>query len=264
MRLPLFVGLDLHGTLLDKREQLPRRYVQPLVEHLRAMRPWARLYVCTGNDMGFVRDVLPPEVRRTLHGYVLETGASVMQRGKEVPLTSARTRREVAHLRSVLEGAGLPGVKHFAPRLTSVSVFTQRPYTRDPPAKLVPAVQRIVRREGLAERFDVKFSSVAVDVVPRGFHKHRGLAAIAGKHPIAAIADSQNDWEFLVHSDLAFLPRNASPEVERILAAHGKPILPMSKVAPGWHRGLALRAPHAQTRGALEALGFLRAAHRAG
>jgi hydroxymethylpyrimidine pyrophosphatase-like HAD family hydrolase len=259
-RLPLHIGLDLHGTLLDKRERLPPRYVRPLVRQLRALRPRARLYVCTGNDMGFVRNVLPPEVRRALHGYVLETGASAWQRGREVPLTSERTRREVARLRSALEEAQLPGVKHFAPRHTSVSVFTRRPYTRDPPQALVPAVRRIVRHEGLARRFDVKFSSVAVDVVPRGFHKHRGLRALAGRCSIAAIADSQNDWEFLARSDFAFVPRNASPEVLRILAEHGKAVQPLGRVAPGWHRGLVLRAAHAETRGALDALAFLDAA----
>jgi hydroxymethylpyrimidine pyrophosphatase-like HAD family hydrolase len=254
------VGLDLHGTLLDKRERLPTRYARPLGRRLRRARRWARLYVCTGNDMGFVRRVLPPEVRRALHGYVLETGASVWDHGRERPLTSARTRAEVARLRRALEEAGLEGVKRFAPRHTSVSIFTRRPYGRDPPAALVPAVRRVVRREGLAARFDVKHSSVAVDVVPRGFHKHQGLSAIAAARPIVAIADSQNDWEFLVRSEYAFLPRNASATVLRILAEHGKAVLPLGRAAPGWHRGVALRAPSIQTRGVLECLDFLEAA----
>jgi hydroxymethylpyrimidine pyrophosphatase-like HAD family hydrolase len=262
-RFPVVVGLDLHGTLLDKQERIPPRLVAPLARALRAARPWARLYVCTGNDMGFVRAALPPTVRRALHGYVLETGASAWERGRERALTPRATQAEAQHIQAALEERGLPGLKHFARRLTTVSAFTRDPYRRHRPAKLVPLVEEVVASLGLGGSFDVKYSSVAVDVVPRGWDKDVGLRKVARGRPTVAIADSQNDWEFLARSDYAFVPRNVAPGVVRILRREGRPVVPLAKAAPGWHPALALRAPRAETAGVLDAFAFLAQAAQA-
>ena len=54
----LHIGIDMHGTLIsDREERIPPHLVGPLINALRKVRESgnAMLYLCTGNDLGFVR-----------------------------------------------------------------------------------------------------------------------------------------------------------------------------------------------------------------
>lgn len=84
----LHIGIDLHGTLITNDEIVPAEAVQPLLAAFGRLHGIAKLYLCTGNDLGFVQRKIPEEVLSHFDSYVLETGCVVSNKSDEKVLAS--------------------------------------------------------------------------------------------------------------------------------------------------------------------------------
>ena len=227
----LHVGIDLHGTLItDHSEEVPPTSRPRLLAAMERVKGLARLYVCTGNDLGFLHRKLPTEVLDRMDGAVLETGCVVSDLRTETILVDPLVVRRVKMLEGLLQEKRFEWVYKFARRLATVSLFTRRGLCA---ADFRDEVERQVQALGFSDVVIVTYSSVAVDVIPRGFNKLTGLRRLAGSEPAVGIADSMNDLELIRGADYAFLPANSSPELLERLRQSGKRIerIPVSAAA---------------------------------
>ena len=203
---PLVLGLDLHGTLLQPGEIMPPELVPQLADVAARLQPRIDLMICTGNDLDFVRRKVPPSILEPVAAYVLETGCSMSQDGQtEHVLTTPPERAAIASLETRLRAARFPELDYFAHRLTTISMFC-----RDPRA-FFARVSDFVSKAPEAPAVLITYSSVAVDILPAGYHKARGLITLAHGRPTIGVADSMNDLPLLAHADYAFAPANLAP-----------------------------------------------------
>ena len=250
----LHVGIDLHGTLItDHPEQVPPQALPRLLTAMDALGRRARLYVCTGNDLGFLRRKLPPEVMKRLDGAVLETGCVASDLAAETVLVAPEVLAAVKALEQDLRGCRFPWVYKFARRLATISMFTQLGLRA---ADFRDTVEREVSRLGGAQLVQVTYSSVAVDVIPRGFNKLTGLRRLAGDQPVVGIADSMNDLELVRGADYAFLPANCARELLSSLERSGKPVQEIGE-ASGLRPHVAILCTESFTDAVSQALTFL-------
>ncbi len=245
------IGIDLHGTLLAPGEKFADELVVPIARELDRLKSKAVLWLCTGNDLSFVELKVPAPVREMMDGYVLETGCSVSrdQQTEEV-ITTWEERRTIKELEKLMRSMNFPELNYFAHRLTSISMFT------DSPRPFYAKVKRIVDKTAYRDRVLVTYSSVAVDILPRGYDKHRGLSAVSDGRKTIGIADSANDLNLLLRSDYAFAPSNFARELEPVLLREGRKIAELSHLGSLEPNTLAL-AVAPETKGALEILRFL-------
>jgi len=250
----MYLGIDMHGTLLGEDERVPAECVKPLIESLDALRSKLRIYLCTGNDLGFVNRKIQPELLERFDGYVLETGCVLSDKLSETVIVPEETVRRIKELQARLEERKLPQVYKFARRLATISLFTRYGLS---PADFREVVQERVNELGFADFVHVVYSSVAVDVIPRGYDKHTGIKRVAGEDEIVAIADSMNDLHFLRRADYTFLPANASAEARRILAEEGREVRPLHE-ATRLQKHLTAQSDRPYTWGVIEILVWLR------
>jgi len=250
----LHVGIDLHGTLItDHPEEIPERSLPGLLEAMRNLRGKARLYACTGNDLGFLQRKLPAKVMALLNGAVLETGCVASDLSTETVLVESGVLASLKHLEEELRGLELPWVYKFARRLATISMFTRVGLSaRDFRAP----VEGHVRRLGFGVLGQVTYSSVAVDLIPIGFNKLAGLRRLAGDEPVVGIADSMNDLALVSGADYAFLPANCSEELLRRLDHAGKRVQKIGE-APGLDPDVAVLCSERFTDAVSQALNFL-------
>jgi hydroxymethylpyrimidine pyrophosphatase-like HAD family hydrolase len=255
--LAYIVGLDLHGTLLEPGEVIREELVPEITHALERVRQRALVYLCTGNDKSFVDRKVPESIREILDGYVLETGCSISQdKDTETVLTTMDERRTIKNLERLLKIQEFPEVNYFAHRLTSIAMFTD-----DPPGFFI-RVKGFVDETEFREDVDVIYSSVAVDIIPKGYNKFRGLHAAAEGRKTIGIADSINDLPLLMESDYAFSPKNLAPGIIEILSHPGhhyfgrRTIKPLSQ-ASGMQAEAILVAESTETEGVKEILEFL-------
>ena len=250
----LHVGIDLHGTLIgDHPEEVSAQALPRLLEAMRALRHRVRLYACTGNDLGFLRRKLPVEVLSLLDGAVLETGCVGSDLETETVLVDAQALATIRALEADLRTRHFPWVYKFARRLATISMFTRIGLRA---ADFRDETQDAVTRQGSAELVRVTYSSVAVDIVPKGFNKLTGLRRLARGEPVAGIADSMNDLELVSGADYAFLPANSSEELLRRLALSGKSVREIGE-ASGLRSQEAILCSEGFTEAVTEALEFL-------
>lgn len=215
MQSSLCIGIDLHGTLLpSKTEQIPTKLLKPLKEAIKALRENHELFICTGNDLGFVKRKIPASVLELFDGMVLETGCVASNGESEEVLVSEKIVKQVKELEGKLKDLEFPQVYKFARRLATISLFT---CFGQEPEILAFEVSGFVKEFGFGNVVRVTYSSVAVDLVPKEFNKLSGLMFFAKENKTVAIADSMNDLEFPLGADFAFIPKNASPKLEKIL-----------------------------------------------
>jgi len=245
------IGIDLHGTMLEAGEKFPEDLVAPIARELDRLKSKALLWLCTGNDLSFVEKKVPEPVLDMLDGYVLETGCSVSRdkRGEEV-ITTADERRGIKQLEAMLAGMNFPELNYFAHRLTTISMFTDNPRT------FFHKVKTIVDRTGFQDRVVVTYSSVAVDILPKGYDKFRGLYAVSEGRKTIGVADSANDLNLMLRSDYAFAPSNFAKELAPALAEKGRRIISLPHLNAMEPNSLAL-ACQPETKGTLEILRFL-------
>ena len=217
------LGLDLHGTLLDGSESFPKKNCKDFCLLLDKLSEKLLPMSCTGNDLSFVRKVLPNELLRRLEGFVLETGCTYTSSSdeREHLLISERSRRRRDSLEQIIRAKGFDEIRRFGRRLATISLFCENPRS------FFEVVEPLVRDLGYSEDFFVTYSSVAVDIVPRGFDKLFGLKKAAMGRELIAIADSMNDLALLEGADYSFAPANLAPEAEQALLSRGRAVLPL-------------------------------------
>ncbi|MFH1760820.1 MAG: hypothetical protein ABIA63_06935, partial [bacterium] len=55
------VGIDLHGTLLDDQWEIKDHLKEPLAEKLEHLKDFCGVYVCSGNDLTFIKKYIHPD-----------------------------------------------------------------------------------------------------------------------------------------------------------------------------------------------------------
>jgi len=245
----IYIGLDLHGTLLNKNEKIEEKFHQPLMEVLKKLKTKAKMYICSGNDLPFVKQVIPADVFAIFDGFVLETGCVFSDGEKENVKTPESVQEKAQELRRELEKQKFPEVNEFRRRLTTVSLFCNKP--KEFFYKIEDFLQKSIYRND----FEVTYSNVAVDVIPKSWDKFVGMKMIAGKGTIISVADSMNDFGLLNKSHFSFVPANAPKEVLDKLKVEGKKIVSINqtKLEPN----TVVVANKSETEGVLEILDFV-------
>ena len=245
----LYLGLDLHGTLLCSDERFPLDCLDEMCSLLDDLSAKVVALTCTGNDLSFVKKVLPDELLARLSGFVLETGCTYASSldGPEEILVNDEVVGAREELEKRFKGLNSPLVTRFGRRLATISLFTEKPRPfRDEVATKVDAW-------GFSSIFGVTYSSVAVDIVPLGYDKLRGLRAAAAKEPLVAVADSVNDIPLLGGADYSFAPANLAREAKRELQANGRQIRELAHVDL-LTKEILYVSPSAETKGVIEIL----------
>jgi hydroxymethylpyrimidine pyrophosphatase-like HAD family hydrolase len=245
------LGLDLHGTLLEPGEIIREELVGPVKKGLSRIADRMERFLCTGNDLGFVKRKIPRPILEEIDGCVLETGCSVSPDGeREQVLTTGEERGTMKGLEKLLRDADFPEVNYFAHRLTTISMFC------DDPEAYFRKVVEFVGPTIFNDLVHITYSSVAVDILPRGYNKHRGLTAQAKGRKTIGVADSMNDRALLGEADYAFAPWNMASALKPELEKKGRKVVPIGE-ARGLQSSSVIVASKKETRGVLEILGFL-------
>lgn len=245
------LGLDLHGTLLEPGEIIRPELVTMVSEGLARLKDRVSRFICTGNDLAFVKDAVPSEILNEVDGYVLETGCSLSPDGlSEKVLTTKEELKTIWELEGELRGGPFPEINYFAHRLTTISMFCNEPRS------LYEKVSGFVEGTPFQNKVRVTYSSVAVDVLPAGYNKYTGLAAVAGDREIIGVADSMNDQDLLAESEFSLAPANIAPELRPLLESSGRNAVPLGEALELVY-GTVLVAEKGETEGVLEILEFL-------
>jgi len=216
------ISIDLHGTLLDKDENLSQDSEKILVSLLLSKPSCVKIYICTGNDLGFLERKLSKKLLDLFDGVVLETGViiSLDKKNKEVLVTSSVVK-EIKAIQESLIDNDYSEIYKFADRMASISMFMKHEES------VFDFYKKIKKKmSNIEDKFRVTYSSVAVDIIPVGFNKFTGIKEIQRKltgkrnYKIIAIADSINDYELLRDSDISFLPFNCNKKVISGLEEH--------------------------------------------
>jgi hypothetical protein len=196
------------------------------------------------------------------HSAVLETGAVVSTDMKtERVLVPPDVAEGVKNLESYIKGLGISGVYKIPRRLATISLFAE--YGVEP-AELAERVTDAIRKHPFFGSVRITYSSVAVDIIPRGFSKWTGISRLAGDLPTVAIADSMNDLEFLKFVDYSFTPSNVTPGLLTSLEKEGKEIRPLDSSVTLPEQGVVYVSGKRTTFAVSEILVLLAAALRSG
>ena len=221
------ISIDLHGTLLDKNENLSKGSDDKLFQILKIKPDNVKIYICTGNDLSFIERKLGINLFNLFDGAVLETGVVIsLDKENEDVLVSNSIVEDIKLLQEKLLIENYSEIYKFANRIASISMFTNYNET------VVDFFSKIkTNLVSLKDKFRVTYSSVAVDIIPIGFNKFTGIKEIEKRigneksYNIIAIADSINDFELLRDADISFLPSNGNKEVIIDLEKNGKRFL---------------------------------------
>jgi hydroxymethylpyrimidine pyrophosphatase-like HAD family hydrolase len=219
------LGLDLHGTLIEDGELIRPELRRPLIEALEAVKGDCRLFVCTGNDLTFLRRKISSDILSLFDGFILETGCVYSDGAGERVLTGPGVAASSRELEAKLKGFSDPEVYKFDRRLTSIAIFTRYGHS---PAEYKVKVEERVRSLGYDGLFYTTHSSVAVDVVPRGFDKFTGLKAVSDGLKTVGVADSMNDIHLHIGCDYSFAPKNIGEGLRRALMESGRDVVALS------------------------------------
>jgi hydroxymethylpyrimidine pyrophosphatase-like HAD family hydrolase len=200
------IGIDLHGTLITNEEFLAEGSEEALKEILAAKPENIKLYICTGNDLSFLKRKIPG-ILSYFDGAVLETGCVVSEdlENEEIIVTQ-NIVDQIKELENTLIDCDYPEVYKFGRRLSTISMFTKYG------SPLEDFYQKISDELKYIDYARVTRSSVAVDIIPSKHDKFNGLEFFGkSKDVFVAVADSLNDLEWLKKADLAFMPGNSDP-----------------------------------------------------
>jgi len=110
-----------------------------------------------------------------------------------------------------------------------------------------------VEEMGFGAEVAVTYSSVAVDIIPAGWSKMTGLAAVARGLRTIGVADSMNDLPMLIAADYAFAPANLPDRAVEALRQGGREVRPLAE-ALELRPGVVYRSRWPETRGVMEIL----------
>ena len=221
------VGVDLHGTLIEDRELIRGELTEPLIAALSAARDYCRLFICTGNDLTFVKRKIPPEILGLFDGMVLETGCVISDDQSEDVLVCEETAEAMRALEAELMKFGDRWVYKFDRRLAAIVLFTKYGFA---PHECSKIVDERVRDLGYSDLAYTTYSSVAVDVIPKGYSKMSGLLRVSGGLATVGVADSMNDIQLHLGSDISFAPSNISDELRQRLLDAKRCVVELEKV----------------------------------
>ncbi len=205
-------GIDLHGTLINDREFLAEGSEHELKELLSSKPQDIKLYICTGNDLPFIKRKLG-DIAYLFDGAVLETGCVISEdMEKEEIIVPQSIVDQIKSLENTLIDCDYEEIYKFARRLATISMFTRYGYS------LGDFFEKIKEELKFVDFARVTRSSVAVDVIPAKRDKFNGIEYFGkGSGFFVAIADSLNDLEWLKRSDISYMPGNADPATVTIL-----------------------------------------------
>ena len=143
-------------------------------------------------------------------------------------------------------------VTRFGRRLATVSLFTAEPQ------KFSIEIRNFLKKNNYDDRFSVTWSSVAVDIIPKGFNKLKGLRQAAGNLKIIGIADSVNDLPLLKGADYSFAPSNLAKEAEKVLRNYGIKIVSINESISELSDSTLYKANFEDAKGVSEILRFLK------
>lgn len=207
------IGIDLHGTLITNDEYISEGSEEALKEVLALKPENIRLYICTGNDLSFLKRKIP-DILHYFDGAVLETGCVISgNMENEEIIVNQNIVDQIKELELTLIDCDYPEVYKFARRLSTISMFTKYG------SPLEDFYRKISDELKYIDYARVTRSSVAVDIIPSKHDKYNGLEFFGkGKDVFVAIADSLNDLEWLKKADLTFMPGNSDPVTINILS----------------------------------------------
>ncbi|MFA7123094.1 MAG: HAD hydrolase family protein [Candidatus Delongbacteria bacterium] len=206
------VGIDLHGTLITNKEFLSEGSEKELREVIESKPDDIKLYICTGNDLPFVKRKLG-DLASLFDGAVLETGCVISEdMEKEEVIVPESIVEQIKALENTLIDCDYPEIYKFARRLSTISMFTK--YDNS----LEDFFQKISSELKYIDFARVTRSSVAVDIIPAKRDKFNGIEYFGkGSGIFVSVADSLNDLEWLKKSDISYMPGNADPVTVSLL-----------------------------------------------
>ncbi len=226
MKRDIIIGIDLHGTLLNEKWEIEYEMQKLIIDRLKTLKFYCRIFVCSGNDLSFINQYIPENIRTYFDGYVLETGCCISDGTEEIILIPEKIMQKLMELRKYFENIEFSKIKYFARRLATISIFTKDSENGVYPDILYKKIIKLFRDGDFLDYFYITHSNVAVDIVPRGFNKYTGLRYFSKTSTSIGIADSLNDLDLIINTDYAFIPKNAGAELISALSKRGKDILP--------------------------------------
>ena len=146
------IGIDLHGTLLDTEWKIKDCIKGELVNALERVHDLCKIFVCSGNDLTFIKKYIPEEVQKRMDGYVLETGCVISDGISEEIIIPKNLVKEIKELERKLQDKNFKEVKYFARRLATISLFTRTEQEGLDPAEFYPRVRETVKELGYGNK----------------------------------------------------------------------------------------------------------------
>ena len=247
------IGIDLHGTLLNRDWSVSEILLPELIDAVNRVRSQAYIFICSGNDFCFTREVLPAPLFNIIDGYILENGCLFSDGNEERLLVNSNQIKIIKFLEKELQKMDLPDLLFFAHRRATISLFTKDHREGNLPDNLFEYLSNILQKHHLSKEITITHSDVAVDILPAGNSKFSGISRVCPEQNIIAIADSCNDWEFLYRATESFLPQNCSPYIVNRFEKRGFSILPVEEYRKSFEKRV-YRSSYSYTEGVLDIL----------
>ncbi|MCB5249635.1 MAG: HAD hydrolase family protein [Candidatus Cloacimonadales bacterium] len=207
------IAIDLHGTLLNKHWQLPKAQQEAFYKSYKRLKDTFDFYICTGNDYSFLTRYLPNKFLTFFKGFILETGALYWEKGEETILIDVDMIEKIKCLEDDLKMADFRFIHYFATRKATISMFTHTEQTGSAPDMYVATIKDFMLSHPLNMFFNITWSNVAIDIIPKGINKYTGIKNVANNVKIISLLDSMNDYDLAINSDVCFLPANSSKKL---------------------------------------------------
>lgn len=248
------IGIDLHGTLLNEKWEIAEETSASLVAVLKRLKDSSYLFVCSGNDLSFVKRVLPVELFEIFDGFVLENGCVFSNGNNEELLVSEKQVSQIKSLENRLKKESLPDLIYYGNRLSTISLFTKDKGSGVSPYNLYLLLKEQLETDIRKDEIIITHSDVAVDILPAGNSKYNGIDKICPGLRVFAVADSYNDLEFLLKASGSFLPDNCSAHLEEELMRKGCSIMPLNRYKDGTEQMNVYKSNYSYTEGVLDIL----------
>ena len=250
------IGIDLHGTLLDRDWEIKEDLINELKGKIEEIKDRAEIFTCTGNDLTFVKKHIPQEIFNLFDGFVLETGCVISDGEKETIITKTKEIEFINKLEKELKKYEFKEFNYFARRLSTISLFTKNPYDKNIPRDFCPIVSKKVKELGFERDVFVTYSSVAVDIIPKGYNKATGINYLSKNRKTIGIADSLNDVHLLTDCTQAFIPTNSPIELLNYLRDGNKKIININE-NPSLFENRIIQSNKGFTKAVIEILDFI-------
>lgn len=250
------IGIDLHGTLLNSNWDIEKETQSEIIRLLNSLTRIATVYICTGNDLSFTQNVLPVDLLRKFTGFILESGGVLSDGYNEKIIVSQDELQVIAQLNNELSKENWKDCLFKGRRLASISLFTKYREDGVSPDRLFHSIKKWVDKSVFKEKVRVTHSDVAVDIIPATVNKYTGLKRASHNSNIIAIADSYNDYEFILNSDYAFTTGNYSKKLVACLEKHNMTLkpLPLKNIE---RKKFLYKSENPYTEGVVEILKYL-------